>query len=129
MSTLTDAFGRTITHTADGIWATDGIAITAPDEAAALRTFNAMAPANWTPPPLPPVTDMTPTAFLRRFTDTERMAIAVASTSHPALLLGMVTLTAASAIDLTDPQVEQFLTVAVQAGALTAERMTVVMTP
>jgi hypothetical protein len=47
---MTDRYGRTITDHGDNLFSVEGIELIADDLTAALATFNAMAPADWTEP-------------------------------------------------------------------------------
>jgi hypothetical protein len=47
---MNDRFGRTIIDHGDGRFSVEGIEVIAGDLTAALATFNAMAPADWTEP-------------------------------------------------------------------------------
>jgi hypothetical protein len=47
---MTDRYGRTITDHGDGLFSVPGIELLAENIKAALATFNAMAPADWTEP-------------------------------------------------------------------------------
>jgi hypothetical protein len=47
---MTDRYGRTITDHGDGLFSVTGIELLADNIEAAVRTFNAMAPADWTEP-------------------------------------------------------------------------------
>lgn len=61
----------------------------------------------WLSPPAPPKPQqITATAFLNRFTDAERAALATAAQSNPQMLLLLITCAAAGTIDLTDPAVQ-----------------------
>lgn len=110
---------------------------------AAINRINYEPDSDWSPPegcslipddgralaaPAAPTT-IPASEFLRRFTSAELVSIAAAMPRQPMLTVGMAMLTAASMIDLTDPQVAAFLGIAVQEGALTAERALAIRTP
>lgn len=68
-------------------------------------------------------------AFFNRFTQAETAAIWSAAIANPAIGVGLMNGLAAGSVDLASPTVKTWLDGLVAAGALTAARETVVLTP
>lgn len=90
----------------------------------------------FTPPPAPPappapapVTDMTKLAFLLRFTQAERIAIAAAQASDPVIADAQMMLGLAQDIDVADPNTSQYIDYLGSKGYLTADRVTAILAP
>jgi hypothetical protein len=90
-----------------------------------LAAGNAPAPA----PVLPNPTTISAGAFLSRFTMLEQAAIQAACSASPTLALGLTMGLALGNIDLTGPTTTTWMQALVTAGAITAARSTVILTP
>jgi hypothetical protein len=76
-----------------------------------------------------PPTAISSSAFFQRFTDAERGAIWAAAVGSPAIGSGLVGGLSAGTIDLTSVAVKTWLDACVTAGALTAQREAILLTP
>jgi hypothetical protein len=82
------------------------------------------------PAPVPPNPTTIPVgAFLNRFTEPEQAAIQAACSASPTLAMGMTIGLALGSIDLTNTTTTTWMQGLVTAGALTAARSTVILTP
>ncbi len=94
--------------------------------------FDGTAWVQYPPPPPPPLTRL---GFLSRFTDAELVAIKLAEFNAPdptqraMLQVLKESWLAATEIDVTDPRTQQGVGMLVQAGLLTADRATAILSP
>lgn len=82
--------------------------------------------------PLPaaaPSSQMSPLAFMARFTAVEQAAIAAAAQSNAAMLLWLVQMAGAAFIDLVDPRTKQGVNALVSVGLLSAARGAEILMP
>lgn len=113
------------------VWVDVAGAVPAPHPGwAAAMVAGAWTFAAPTPPPAPaPSTQMSPLAFIGRFTGAEQTAIGAAAMSNVSLWLWFNKMTAATYIDLADPETKAGLDALVSAGLLAAARETAILAP
>lgn len=119
---MQDKYGRTITQSGNQ-YQTGGISITADSSVAALRVFDAMAPAGFTPPAI-----WSPRDFMKRFTPQELVAIhtAARTDANVAILLSNAL---ADDVHSDSEELSQGLDYLVSQTLLTADRKTAIITP
>lgn len=90
-----------------------------------LAAGNAPQPA----PSVEPPTTVSSAAFYDRFTDAEKLAIAAAATASPAIFAGLVHGLSTGEVPLGSATLAGWMDALVQAGAITADRKTAILTP
>jgi hypothetical protein len=109
VSTVTDAFGRTVTIETDvgglDLYAVNGVTLEFPtgtSQSSALATINSMAPESYAAP----VTSISFLSFFTLFTPTEQTAILTACATDPIIMgLCLQAASAGGSIILNDPRV------------------------
>lgn len=77
----------------------------------------------------PPATQIQAAAFLARFTPVEQAAVQQAALANQQIALGLTMGLAQGYVDLTSPVLAAWMAALVTAGAITAARSAVIMTP
>lgn len=119
---MQDDFGRTIAKQGNE-YRTGGLVITANDDAAALRVFNAMAPVGFTRPAV-----WSPRDFMKRFTTAELVAIHTAARTDAQVAI-LLSNALADDVHSDSEELSQGLNYLVSQNLLTADRKTAIITP
>ena len=80
-------------------------------------------------PAVPRPTVLNPGDFLARFSSAEQLAVQQAAAANPQIALGLTMGLARGSIDLNGPLLKPWMQGLVAMGAITAARMTVILTP